>query len=72
MDILIRIVIAVVLSIALPFIGGTLYENMSEFKKISKKEKITNLFVYVLLFNWFIIVPASIIMECLKYLVNHF
>lgn len=70
MDILIRIIIAVGLSIALPFIGDILYEDMSKFKELNKKEKITTLLFYVFIGNLFIITPSFIIMECFKYLVK--
>lgn len=71
MDILIRIVIAVGLSIALPFIGGALYGEMPEFKNLNKKEKITNMLIYIFIGNLFIIAPGYIIMECFKYLVQN-
>ncbi len=70
MDILIRIIIAVGLSIVLPFIGSALYEDMSKFKELTKKEKIINLLIYIFVANWFIITPSYIIMKCLIYLID--
>lgn len=70
MDILIRIVLMLVSGVAIPFIAKFLYEPMNNFRKQKKSSQIKILILYFLFFNWFIIAPAIIFIECFKYLIN--
>ncbi len=77
MDILIRIILMIICSIFIPYIGCLLYSSLSEinFKELSKKEKIDLIpqtFLYIFFLNWFIIAPSYIFMECFKYIIDIF
>lgn len=77
MDILIRFVIMMICSIFIPYIGNLLYSPLSEIKhkKLSSNEKIELIhcfLLYVFILNWFIIAPAIIFIDCLKYILYAF
>ena len=74
MDILIRIILMIGCGILIPYIGRWLYGPLIEvnFKELEKSELISQAFLYVFIFNWFIIVPSIIFVDCIKYIADIF
>lgn len=75
MDILIRVILMLVCSIFIPYIGNLLYSPLSKikFKELSKDEKIELIpygLLYVFLLNWFIIAPSIVFINCFKYILS--
>jgi hypothetical protein len=69
MDIVIRVIIMLAISVYIPFVANIIYEplrNKEAIKELNIIEKIGYAFLFFLL-NWFIIAPAAIFMECFKY-----
>lgn len=69
MDIFIRILIMIGVSVALPLIANIIYEpfrDKKSFKELNIIEKIGMCILYFIL-NWFIIVPSILFFECFKY-----
>lgn len=75
MDILIRVVLMLICSIFIPYMGNLLYSPLSEikFKELNKTEKIELIpygLLYIFFLNWFIIVPSILFADCFKYVLN--
>ena len=69
MDILVRIIIMIAITILLPFIAKIISEPLYEKEDLKNSniiEKIGYFVIYFLL-NWFIIAPSLVFMECFKY-----
>lgn len=70
MDIIIRIVIMIAISIYIPYIANIIYKPLRDKEAVEELniiEKIGYAFLFFLL-NWFIIAPAVIFMDCFKYI----
>ena len=70
MDIIIRVVLMMVITIFLPVIADIVGELSYKKTKIRKENIIEKIgyFIIVFLYNWFIIVPAIVFFECFKYI----
>lgn len=74
MDKLIRIIVMIIASGALPFIANLIYEpfkKKEDLKELNIVEKILWGAFYIFILNWFIIMPSVVFFECFKYLINN-
>lgn len=69
MDVVIRVIIMIAISIYIPWVSNIIYKPLRDteaIKELDIIEKIGYAFLFFLL-NWFVIAPATIFMECFKY-----
>ena len=74
MGVLIRIIIMFISGGAIPFIANIIYSDFKEdFNNLKNNfEKIAFLLFYMLLPNFFIIVPSIVFFNCFTYIINIF
>lgn len=74
MDKIIRIILMIIAGGSLPFISNIIYKpfrDIEDIKKMNIVEKVLWGFFYIFIMNWFVIAPAIVFIECLKYLINN-